>query len=285
MKPVYEYIDYRRFLDAFYQEKKRQSRHFSFRFFSARAQIRSPSFLKHVIDGKRNLTRPVTERLCGVMGLSPREALYFKNLVLFNQAQTALEKQEHYAVLRSMAGSVKEHVLQTVEYDYFDKWYTPAIRELVCLHDFRDDFEALGKILNPPVSASEARKAVESLLKLKLIDRRADGTYRQAAIAIAADSTITSLALRSFVETMLGLAQKALHAVDKKERHISSLTMSVSPATYQVVTAEVEAFKDRLKSIVSRDAESSRVYEMTIAVFPLSADVRRPDAAGKGVGA
>lgn len=61
--------------------------------------IRSPSFLKFVIDGKRNLTTPMIETFCQAMRLEPRDAKFFSTLVRFNQAKTAREKQDHYAVL------------------------------------------------------------------------------------------------------------------------------------------------------------------------------------------
>jgi uncharacterized protein (TIGR02147 family) len=281
-KSVFEFIDYRKFLGHYYQERKKEFRHFSFRTFAQKADIKSPSFIKHVIDGKRNLTRPVTEKLCMALKLSPKETLFFKNLVLFNQAKTALEKQEHYAVLRSLAGTVKESVLQARQYDYFDKWYTPVIRELVCLEDFGDNFEMLAKTVVPPVTSSEARKAVENLLRLGLIERRFNGGYRQKASAITADSAITSLALRSFVETMLGHAQQALHSCPRQERNISGLTMGISKPTFDMLNAEIEAFKDRLKTIVNSDKEPDRVYQLNLSMFPVSRNVKEGRQQDKG---
>ena len=62
MQSIFEFIDYRKYLDIYYKEQKEKTHFFSYRYFSQRAEIASPSFLKHVIDGKRNLTRPVIEK-------------------------------------------------------------------------------------------------------------------------------------------------------------------------------------------------------------------------------
>ena len=94
MQPIYEFIDYRKFLAAFYEHKKANSSYFSYRYFSQKIGINSPSFLKHVIDGKRNLTTQMIERFCTALDLSAREARYFRNLVLFNQAKTSGEKAD-----------------------------------------------------------------------------------------------------------------------------------------------------------------------------------------------
>ncbi len=274
MKALYEFIDYRKFLEHYYEEQKKNSRHFSYRYFAQKTGINSPSFLKHVIDGKRNLTSPAIEKFCKALKLTQKESIYFRHLVLFNQAKTSHEKQEHYAVLRAMAGGVKESVLKSSQFDYFDKWYTVVIRELVCLYNFKDNYKELARAVTPSITPKEAKKAVVLLVKLGFIKRKSGGTYKQTSQAIAVDDTITSMAVRSFTENMLDHAKSALHTFDKSERHISGLTMGVSKETYDVLSAEIDAFKDRIKAIVNRDEHSSRVYQLNISLFPTSVDVR-----------
>ena len=52
---VFDYLDYRAFLRDHYLDKK-QRQGLSFRGFSKRAGLKSPNYLKLVIDGQRNLT-------------------------------------------------------------------------------------------------------------------------------------------------------------------------------------------------------------------------------------
>lgn len=273
MKSVYEFIDYRKFLEHYYTEKKKSSRHFSYRFFAQKTGINSPSFLKHVMDGKRNLTAPAIEKFSNALKLNRKESVYFRHLVRFNQAKTSHEKQEHYAVLRSMSEAVKESVLKSSQFDYFDKWYTAVIRELVCLYDFMDNYKLLAKAVHPAITSPEAKKAVKLLLKLGLVKRKKNGAYVQSNRALIVDDTITSMAVRSFIETMLEHAKSALHTFEKPERHISGVTLGISQATYEVLAAEIDAFKDRVKTIVNRDEHSSRVYQLNISLFPASIDV------------
>jgi uncharacterized protein (TIGR02147 family) len=270
MKSVFEFIDYRQFLKHFYGQKKAESRYFSFRYFAQKAGINSSSFLKHVMDGRRNLTPAACEKFQGALGLSAKEATYFRHLVSFNQARTAAEKQEHYAVLRSLAGNVKETVLKAAQYDYFANWYTPVVRELVCILDFKNDAGALGRAVQPPIGAVEARKAVHLLEKLGMIRRRQDGRYEQTATAVTADDSVTSLAQRQYVATMMLRSNEAVQAFEKKERHTSTVTLGISAPTFEMLSAEIEAFKDRVKSIVNQDQASTRVYQLNLALFPVS---------------
>jgi uncharacterized protein (TIGR02147 family) len=280
MKTIFEYIDYRHYLSEYYQEKKETSQFFSYRYFSQKIDINSPSFLKYVIEGKRNLTRQMAERFCKALNLSSKEKLYFLNLVLFNQATTLTEKQQCYATLRSMSGSVKESVLKADQINYFANWYTPIIRELICLHDFKDDYEKIAKTLKPQINPREANDSIELLLRLNLVEKLKDGTYKQTASALIADNSITSRAVHSFTRTMIDHSKTALDLFDKKNRNISGITMGISPGTYEILTAEIEAFKDRVKNIVNQDTAGNRIYQINLSLFPVSDEVT-PDTAKK----
>jgi uncharacterized protein (TIGR02147 family) len=173
-----------------------------------------------------------------------------------------------------MVGMVKESVLNADQYDYFATWYTPIIRELICLYNFGDNYRLIAQKLRPQIQPSEVKSAIDLLLRLQLVERRDDGSYIQTSSAITADSAITSLAVRSFTRTMVDHTKNALDAFDKKERHISGITMGISKEAYDVIAAEIEAFKDRVKVIVNRDMGSSRIYQFNLSLFPVSENVR-----------
>lgn len=281
MQSIFKYIDYRTYLADFYAEKKSSTRHFSYRYFAERAGIKSPVFLKQVIDGERNLTRPMIDKFITALGLNKKEAVFFRNLVLFNQARTAFEKQEHFSVMVSMADYVQEHQLSSDQYVYFEKWYTSVIRELVCLYNFGDDFELLASAVQPAITRREAKSALELLVRLKLIKKQTDGTYRQTNTAITSGHDMVSLARRSFNTTMLDLAHQANETISPDQRNISGITMGISPQCYEVIVAEMRAFKERVIAIVNRDENSSRVYQLALSLFPLSDETTRLKARAK----
>jgi len=273
MKEIYKYIDFRKYLSDFYQEKKLTTRHFSYRYFAQRAGIKSPVFLKQVIDGERNLTREMVEKFIPALNLNKKESLFFKHLVLFNQAKSASEKQESYSVMLSMINCIPERQLSRNQCAYFNKWYNSVIRELVCLYDFKDDFNLLASTVKPRITADEAKKAVQLLLRLKLIAKQNDGTYRQRDIAIISNDDMVALARRSFNSEMLLLAKNANQTLPQTERNISGITMGISKACYDVLLQEMAAFKERVKAIVNNDKKSTRVYQLGLQLFPLSEEI------------
>jgi uncharacterized protein (TIGR02147 family) len=273
MKAIFEYFDYRAFLRDYYAKNKSENRYFSYRFFARKAGIKSPVFYKEVAEGKKKLSPAMIEKFCSALHLNEKEATYFKYLVLFDQATTAKEKQEHYVVLRAMENVKSEKALNADQYDYFGTWHNVVIRELVTLFDFKDNFKLLATTVLPPIKTREAAASVELLLKLGLIKKRPDGTYEQVDTAITAASGVASLAIRQFNKTMAVHAVAAIENLVKTERSISGITVGISQGMYDIINAEIAAFKDRIVTLVSRDENCERVYQLNMQFFPVSQKV------------
>jgi uncharacterized protein (TIGR02147 family) len=273
MNPIFSYIDYRSFLRDYYEDMKKNSRFFSYRYFSKKAGVNSPNFLKQIIESKRNLTTLTIDKFITGLKLGEKEAKFFRHLVLFNQAKSAGEKQEHYAVMLSMMHFVKEQRLTALQHEYYNYWFVPVIREMVGLSGFRDDYKALADAVTPAISVREARFAVKLLKELNLIEQLADGSFRQTETAIVSDSSVGRMAVRSFNREMLRKADTAIDAIPVEERQIYGVTIGISKACYDVLAAEMAAFRDRVVAITNSDKGSNRVYQMHLQLFPLSREL------------
>src|SRR5262249_46139063 len=87
----FSYTDYRHYLNDWLAASKSR-KNFSLRQFAARAGLGSPGYLKMVIDAKRNLGEAGLERFMHGIKLKGDERLFFRNLVLWNQAATDEER-------------------------------------------------------------------------------------------------------------------------------------------------------------------------------------------------
>jgi uncharacterized protein (TIGR02147 family) len=269
MPQLFHYIDYRSYLKDYYREKKASAKSFSYRYFSQKAGISSPVFLKLVMEGKRNLGRDGTEKFIKALEFNEKESRYFRKLVLFNQATHSSEKQEHYESIRELSGAVSESALNRSEYKYYSLWYLPVLRELVTLGAFQD-FEQLGKSLRPEITAGEARQGIELLQELGMIKRRKDGSYAQKNAAITSGPDLQRMALLEFHSSMLELSKDALFQLKKEERHISAMTLGVSQSAYDAILVEYEAFRERVLKLVHGDTYSDRVVHMGFQLLPMA---------------
>src|SRR5262245_35395175 len=91
---VYDYLDYRAYLRDVYLEGKKRG--LSHRSFSRRAGLKSPNYLKRVIDGDRNLSDDMIARFAKALGLDRESSDYFRDLVHFTHARTTTERNTYY---------------------------------------------------------------------------------------------------------------------------------------------------------------------------------------------
>ncbi len=277
MRPIFEYLSYRQYLSDYYTEKKKSSSAFSYRYFADRAGIRAIGLFREVVTGRRNLSDGMIDKFSGALKLNERERRYFRYLVLFNQAQSGAQKQEYYAVLRSMMNSVSESNIDSHLFEYFSKWYHPVVRELVCLWDFQNDYEMIARTLVPPITRAQAHRAVELLKELELLIELPDGTYKQHEPAVTVTSDLGTTVIREHNASMLDLARKSVTEQSPEVRHVSGVTLNCCKALYEALNVEIDAFKQRVIMMANNAAcESDSVYQLTIQLFPVSRTVEKP---------
>jgi len=270
MNSIFSYIDYRKFLKDYYNSEKESKSYFSYRFFSQKAGIKSPVFLKEVYDGKKNLSRNMIEKFCTALKCKQKEANYFRNLVYFNQAKTADEKQEFYAVLRSMIKHIEQHILKSDFFEFYENWYTCVIWELITQFKFKIDYERIAKSVYPAITVRQAQTAIKLLIRLKLIKKQPDGTYKQTEKDISTGSEVASHIIRNHNRKMLELADNAINNIPVNQRYCKGITMGINRTCYDLIVTETEAYKDRIISIVNNCKEPDEVYELYLQLFPLS---------------
>lgn len=272
MKSIFSYNNYRQYLEHFYNEKKRTTRYFSTRYFAQKAGISSASFLREVIDGKKNLSKHSVVKFAKALNLKEKESRFFTHLVFFNQAKNADEKQTHYAVLLTMMDSVKELELTAHQHQVYNHWYVPVIRELACIIDFKNDFSFLAKSVYPQIKLREAKSAIRLLLKLGLLVKLDNGRYEQTDKAIQASSELDAMAIFNFTCTMAENGLDALKTLPKDKRNYSTITCGMSKECYEIYLIELQAFKERVKKIINQEEHSSsdQVYQINFQLFPVS---------------
>ena len=253
MKSIYSYNDYRSFLGDYYVEKKKITRNFSFRYFSAKAGIKSPVFLRLVIDGKRNLTEMMIRRFITALELPKKQATFFRHMVLFNQAKTVEQKQEHYRICKSMRGLVTEHLLKNDQFDYFNKWYTSVVREIICLYDFQDNFTLIGQCIIPPVTPVQVKKAIELLLRLNMISKELTDKINNTSI---------------FLDNLLNWAKSQMQGIQAKPADINLREISgkegVANYVKQVKAAAKKIQIDNIIEVINQELKQQKIRNKTL---------------------
>ncbi len=272
MPNIYNYLNYREYLEHFYNERKQGEGIFSYRIFAEKAGFKSKSFIKLVIDGKKNLSDDSAKRINRVLKLKDKSFSYFIELLTFNHAKTLKQKNAAFEKISQYNQRNRAKMVQAQQYDFYEKWYHNTIRELVAQVDFSGDYAALGKMVKPAISARKARQSVELLLKLGLIKK--DGRkYKQTDTIISTGDEVRSLAVQNFHVQNMVLAAESIDTVPRSERDISCLVVGLSEESVQLYKEEIRKFRKRLLEIARKEKKVTRVYHTNFQFFPMSEDL------------
>ncbi|HET9933690.1 MAG TPA: TIGR02147 family protein [Polyangiaceae bacterium] len=268
---VYDFLDYRAYLRAYYEAAKRARPSFSFRFFSKLAGLKSPNFLKLVMDGERNLGAESVARFASALGLAPREAEFFADLVAFNQAENMAEKNRSF---ERIAASRRFRQARRIDGDlfaYLSRWYNPAVRELAAREDFQEDPRWISAQLLPRITPVEAAEAMKLLLSLGLLVRDpVTARVVRGEPTLTTEHEVRSLGAAAFHRQMLERAAQSLDLVPGNKRDLAALTVCVSAETAAVVKQRIHEFREALTELCDSDTRGAVVYQLNVQWFPLS---------------
>jgi uncharacterized protein (TIGR02147 family) len=270
MKDLFSYTDYRKYLADFYGEHKKKTPSFSYSVLAQKAGFRTKTFLHKVIHGEKELPRQSVYAVAQAMGLKKRETEYFTELVNFNQARTTQEREFHFNQLQSFGKTSAGTILRQNQFDYFSEWYHAVLRELVTITDFGEDYTRLSRMLEPPITPTQARRGVQLLLDLGIIVKAEKGLYKQTNKSITTGEHVANLAVHRFQKENMQLASESLDRFDKNDRDISSLTCSISQKGLEALKGELESCRKKMIAIIEKDEPVDRVYQLNFQLFPVS---------------
>lgn len=274
---MFQYLDYRAFLRDWYRAHNEGARSMSYRAFARRASLRSPNYLKLVMDGERNLSPEMAERFAQALGLEGDAAGYFVDLVGFNQAGSQRERNRQYARLTTFRRYRKSHQLELAHAAYHSAWYMPAIREMATSPAFQDDDEWVAKHLRPSISRAEAKRALDTLIELGLLVREDDGRLRQSDALLSTGPETRGLHIGNYHRAMMERASESIDLVPAEERDISSLTLCMGEDGLRRLKSRIQRFRRELLEQSELEDDPTRVVQVNFQLFPLSEDLREED--------
>jgi uncharacterized protein (TIGR02147 family) len=276
---VFAYLDYRAFLRDYYNAKKKH-RGLSYRALARLIGLKSASYLKHVIDGDRNLSEDMAQRFASGLKLTGDALEYFVELVQFNQAQTLDSRLRAHQRLRGFARHRQLFPLSAQHADYHSTWYMPAIRELAARPDFDESPDWIAERLRPKISEREAKHALATLLQLGLLVRDERGRVRQGESLVTTGPETQLLHVAAYHQMMMKMAAESIDRFPAQERDISSLTLCLDKEGLREVKERVRAFRRELLELSELAKKPRQVVQINIQLFPLSEhDAESEDAA------
>ena len=280
MKEIVEYTDYRKFIQDYYDERKRSSA-FSWHAFAQKAGFSSDVYLKYVCEGKKNLSVGAAGSVANAMGLVGFEYDYFVLMVSYAHAKSDEAKRAAFEERCALANAHKMRILGSEEFDYFKSWKNSVIRELAPHMPGAKPLE-MARTCKQKISAAEVSETLEFLVKAKLLKKDKGGNYHQTDKAIKmAPVEAVPVAARELQRQMGEFAIQSL-SLPLSERMMSGYTLGLTHRAYERIRKETEDYFRRVVAIATEDDETEQVYRLNVQLFPMSERLGKKKDAEEG---
>jgi uncharacterized protein (TIGR02147 family) len=272
MTSVFDYIDFRAYLKNHYEEKRKEKPSFSYAVFARHAGLKNKGFIYQAINANKKLSHAHCYKLSKALGHTKEEAAYFENIVDFGLAKNNEDRDYFFkkALEFKKGATSPARLLRRDQYEYLSQWYHTAIRAIIALQPFKNDYARLARMLSPSISASQAIKSVRLLERLGLIVKGAGGYYQITEKKVKASDEISQTAKNRFHVEYHKLAEKSIMEHPPNVHFVSSMTLGISQRTYDLILRETGEFKERILDIASGDRKADRVYQYQLVFFPLT---------------
>jgi uncharacterized protein (TIGR02147 family) len=271
LKPsVFEYGDYRAFLNDHFLKSKVKKKTWSYGAWARQLGLKSSSTLIMILNGGRNPGPKLVQKLANQMKLKGAEVSYFEDLVRLSK----VKNDQSLRVLlmeRLKERHPKKHFqfLDAATFKAISSWHFYALREMVELPSFREDPEWISKILRFHVSPGEVQNAIEILVDKKLLKRTSAGKLTTSSTALDSGTDIANEGLKRFHEQMLDNARTSIRKCEVSDRDITGLTVALPHKNIARAKSMIRKFEEDFMSLLGSEPGED-IYQLEVAFFPLT---------------
>lgn len=280
------YTDYRAYLRDFYDFKREQTRldlrPYSYATFAAAADIKSPNYLKLIIDGQRNLSRDMALKFARALQLNKLETEEFSALVDFTQANEPIERNRYLKILGDLRVSrqLKSGEINVDTWEKVPSWITWVLYALCEQKGVSFEPEALFEMLRGKARIEEIRKSLEKLFASgELIKNPETGEVTKGRELMSGADNVPVAMVRKLQAELIYLGLESLFQDNPKDREFGTQTLSLTEEEFELLKFEMRQFRKRWTKdigVARKLGKGSRVYQLNIQLFPVSNEGKEP---------
>lgn len=278
-----DYMSYRQFLADFYKFKRQASkgalRAYNYAVFSAAANIKSPNYLKMIIEGKRNLSDDMITKFGKALGFNKEQTEEFRLLVQFTQATDPADRNMFLKKLseQRVSAKLKSGEIDRKSFEKVPNWVAWIIYAMVDQEGVSFDTATLKKLLRGKASEDEIETSLNSMLSSG--DLRRDeltGELKKARNLTDSPEDIPVALVRKLQSQLMYLGLESLYQDQPTDREFGTLTMSLTKAEFEEIKFKLRHMRKAINkdnSIARMKTKGERVYQLNIQLFPVTSAV------------
>lgn len=270
---VFDFTDYRAYLKAYYEWHKGKNPLFSHAYFAKKAGLKSRSFLRLVLSGKRNLSPEGISKFIVGLEIESSEAKGFRLLVECNQGLNSQQKKAAWDEFQKLLPRSKKYMRVHDEYRFLARLAYPIMMVILRQEQVAHDLNGLSHMTG--LSVAEVEEGLDTLQRLNMIKRH--GKLVSVGDTIFRTSNdIPNVAIQSFHKGMLEKAKAAVD-LDVKEREFQSVIIPLNQEEFLFLKKRVRELAEEFDTTFGTRRDSTeRVYALNMNLIPVSSEFIRP---------
>lgn len=274
------YTDYRLFLKDFYEHKRFATRSdlrpYSYATFAAAADIRSPNYLKLIIDGQRNLSREMAVKFARGLALPKEDYEEFIALVEFTQATEPLERNRHLKVLADLRvkQQLKSGEIRAETWEKVPSWVTWVLYALADQKDIKFDPSALFETMRGKARPEDIRRCMDRLIESGELVRTEDGGIAKGRELMSGSENVPVALVRKLQAELIYLGLESLFQDQPQDREFGAQTLALTETEFEQLKFELRQMRKRWAKDISvartTGGKGDRVFQLNIQLFPVT---------------
>lgn len=275
-----DYLDFRNYLSDYYQYRRELSKNdirpYNYAVFSAAANIKSPNYLKLIIEGRRNLSDEMVVKFAKALGLSKEQMEEFRLLVLYGQASDPAERNLHLKALneKRVNSKLKSGEIDQKTWEKIPSWIAWILYSLVDQKNVSFEPEKLRETLRNKASVEEIQEALLTLLNSGELVRDSEaGEMKKARSLMESADEIPVALIRKLQAELMYLGLESLFQDSATEREFGSATLALTKQEFEELRFALRKIrKEAQKNIgVKRlTSKGERIYQLNLQLFPIT---------------
>ncbi|CAN5677902.1 hypothetical protein BH10BDE1_BH10BDE1_17130 [soil metagenome] len=277
------YTDFRQFLKDVYAHRREHEstgiRSYSYSAFSAAADIKSPNYLKLIIEGRRNLSDDMIVRFARALRLQKFEMDEFHALVHYGQATEPIERNQY---LKELADIRARRAFATGElspqaWEKIPSWMGWVLYAMTDQKNVSFEADELYRLMRAKTSPEDVRGEMKRLVANGDLKQAVSDTgairYSKGRDLIDAPQELPVEMIRKLQAELIYLGIESLFRDSPKEREFGAMTIAMTQSEFEQVRFELRQTRKRIQKDLKMNREAGqgeRVYQMNIQLFPVT---------------
>jgi uncharacterized protein (TIGR02147 family) len=271
------YSDYRSYLGDLFQVLKETFGKYSYTRFAGDLGLGASNIMFSIIKGRRKLMFKHVRVISEALGFDRKESRFFASLVRVHNSKKVGEHIADLDMLFDVAESRFENSVESESMKIMSAWQNVLVFEALDLFPSGAELGELTRSFKVRISKTEVRESLKLLIEMGYVREEA-GLFCKAQRNFSTGSRVPGYGVIRYHLKMMELAQDCLgQGFRPDERNVSSVTLSVSDPTAELLLRELDDFRRRLVFLAQQksqeDAQNGiplqKLIQVNFQAFPL----------------